>query len=368
MPDTGSDKPDADSGMADTDSGEQAQTVRHGTGTAVRHPSERVSAMLRIRCPPWSGTRIVPRPVPQVDQSEGARLIREFQSYLMKERGMTSRTSFNRYVKIARLFVVERFGAGPLLLKKLQAKDVTDFLLRHTSGMNRKTAQLAASILRCFLRFLHLSGYVGGDLALAVPPVSSWSLAGLPKFVPQEDVKRILASCDQSTAAGRRDYAILLLFARLGLRAAEVVNMRLEDVDWGSGEICIRGKGGRWDRLPLPQDVGEALAGYVKDVRPRCPSRHLFIRMQAPFRGLKNSSATYSLVRTAFERAGVEAVEKGPHILRHSLATQMLHHGASLAEIGEILRHTSQETTRIYAKVDVNGLREVALAWPGGSK
>lgn len=174
---------------------------------------------------------IAPRPVPKVDDSEIACLLREFQGYLVKERGIASEKSFARYLKTARLFLVECFCTGSVRLEDIRARDVTDFLLQHTSAVSHRTAQLRASILRSFLRFLHVRGYVRTDLVCAVPRVGGWKLAALPKFVPPEDVKRILASCDQSTAAGRRDYAILLLFARLGLRGAEVVAMRLEDVD-----------------------------------------------------------------------------------------------------------------------------------------
>jgi len=202
------------------------------------------------------------------------------------------------------------------------------------------------------------------DLATVVPTVANRSFSGLPKFLAPDETQRLLQVCDPETLAGRRDYAILLLLARLGLRAAEVVHMMLEDIDWDAGELVIRGKSRREDRLPLPEDVGKALAEYLRDGRPRCSSRRVFIRLSAPHQGFSSSVAICDVVRRALSRAGLNPAFKGAHLLRHSLATRMLRGGASMAEIGQILRHRLANTTEIYAKVDLTALRALAEPWP----
>jgi integrase/recombinase XerD len=224
--------------------------------------------------------------------------------------------------------------------------------------------KLTVTALRAFFGWLRLRGDVATDLAACVPTVAHWRLGTLPKSLPPEDVERLLRGCDQRTATGRRDHAILLLLARLGLRAGEVVAMELEDLDWDAGEVAVRGKGGRRDRLPLPLDVGQALAAYLRDGRPTCATRRVFVRSSAPWRGFASSVAICSLVEAALKRVGLHPPRKGAHLLRHTLACTMLRRGASLAEIGEILRHRSADTTAIYAKVDVRALRALALAWP----
>jgi len=197
-----------------------------------------------------------------------------------------------------------------------------------------------------------------------VPRVADWRLATLPKSITSDQVERLLEACDRRNAVGRRDYAILLMLARLGLRAGEIVAMDLEDLDWDTGELVVRGKGGRRDRLPLPRDVGAAVAAYLRLGRPTCSTRRVFIRMRAPLRGFANSIAICTIVERALTRAELDPPRKGAHLLRHTLACTMLRGGASLAEIGEILRHRSPDTTAIYAKVDVTALRALAPAWP----
>jgi site-specific recombinase XerD len=177
-----------------------------------------------------------------------------------------------------------------------------------------------------------------------------------------------LNSCDRNTALGKRNYAILLLLARLGLRAGEVVALTLEDLDWEAGLITVRGKGKRAAQLPLPVEGGTALADYLRQARPPCASRRVFIRAKAPRVGLANSIAICSLVERALQRAGMKSAYRGSHLFRHSLATQLLNQGASLGEIGELLRHRRPDTTAIYAKVDLSSLRAIALPWPGGQR
>jgi site-specific recombinase XerD len=225
-----------------------------------------------------------------------------------------------------------------------------------------------ASGLRSFFRFLYQRGEIARDLATSVPTVANWRLSELPKFIEPEHVERLLKACRQDTPSGQRDYTILLLLARLGLRAGEVVHLELDDIDWEKGEISVRGKSVRQDRLPIPQDVGEALARYLHQGRPRCPSRRVFIRLKAPRQGFTGSAAVDDVFRRALGRAGLSLTRKGSHLLRHGLATRMLRGGATLAEIGEILRHQLPSTTEIYAKVDVAALRALALPWKGGAR
>ena len=220
--------------------------------------------------------------------------------------------------------------------------------------------------LRSFLRYARYRGHIKTDLASVVPPVANWALAGLPKYLPSGAAQRVLAACDQSTVIGKRDHAILLLLARLGLRAGEIVAMRLEDIDWANAELAVRSKKGEgWARLPLPVDVGQAMARYLK-VRPRSPYRNVFVRDYAPHTPFVASRPVSVLVRKAIERAGVRSAHTGAHVFRHTLATEMLRHGASLDEIGRVLRHRHPDTSAIYAKVDIEALRQLALPWPGG--
>ena len=193
-------------------------------------------------------------------------------------------------------------------------------------------------------------------------------MSSIPRAIPAESVRQLLASIDRRTARGRRDYAILLLLARLGLRASEVALLELDDLDWNAGQITIRGKRGRIIALPLPADVGAAIAAYLRHGRPRSISRRVFVRAHAPNNGFAGPSAIACVVRAALERVGVDAPTKGAHQFRHALATQLLRRGASLTEIGAILRHRSPETTTIYDKVDLDTLRTLALPWPGGAR
>jgi len=215
------------------------------------------------------------------------------------------------------------------------------------------------------LRYLHYKGLIDCDLSLAVPKVARWSFSTVPKHLSPDQVREVLRHCDRGTALGRRDYAILLLLARLGLRASEVVRLQLDDVEWETMRITVCGKG-KSAQLPLPADVARAIAKYLRNDRPRCACRSVFIRDRAPIGGFSGSTAISKIVQRALEKAGVVSVRKGAHLLRHSLATDMLRKGASLDEIGEVLRHKSPDTTAIYAKVDLNALKKLALPWPGG--
>lgn len=288
-----------------------------------------------------------------------------FARYLTEERGLAQRT-LDSYLPPVCAFLSERFGTEPIVLDELTPKDITGFILRHSSKVSPRRAQLVTSALRSFFRFLYERGKITTDLAASVPKVANWQQSTLPKFLEPEQVERLINACNRATPAGRRDYAVLLLLARLGLRAGEVAHLELDDIDWENGELMVRGKSVRHDRLPIPKDVGEALAGYLCDVRPHCSSRRVFLRMRAPRQGFTNFIAVCNIVQRAFMRAGLNPECRGSHRLRHSLATQMLRGGASLAEIGEVLRHQLPSTTEIYTKVDVTALRALALPWKGG--
>jgi len=311
------------------------------------------------------GIGVVPSLPPKIDNSAHHRIECRFARYLAQERGLARATLLN-YLPVVRRFLAARFVTSAIRLKDLRLPDITQFILRHTRTASPVRVKLMVTALRSFFRSLYLRGDIDSDLAAAVPTVAYWRLATLPKFIPPEQVQRILRSCNQRTTTGQRDYTILLLLARLGLRAGEVVALRLDDIEWEAGELIIRGKGARRDRLPLPQDVGKALVRYLRDGRPCCSTRRVFICMKAPRRGFANSSDISTIVRRAIERAGLQLTHKGAHVLRHSLATEMLRKGASLAEIGEVLRHRCLNTTQIYAKVDLVALRTLAQPWPGG--
>ncbi len=300
------------------------------------------------------------------DHSKRSRIESGFAEYLLQERGLEQIT-IDRYLPIASRFLSDQFGTGPIVLNDLHPNDIVRFILRYTETLSTKHAQLIVCSLRSFFRFLYQRGETAIDLSPSALTVANWRLSELPKFLEAEQVERLLQNCNQDSLIGQRDYVILLLLARLGLRAGDVVHMTLDDIDWDAGEIIVNGKSDRQQRLPLPHDVGEALVRYLSHGRPRCPSRRVFIRIKAPHKGFSSSVAICNIVRRALVRAKLNPIFKGSHLLRHSLATKMLRGGASLAEIGEILRHQRLDTTQIYAKVDLAALSALAQPWLGGA-
>ena len=294
------------------------------------------------------------------------RIVQAFERYLLDERALAPTTADN-YAPFVRGFLAGRFGGGPVKLSQLRAGDVVQFVQHQTRRLHLKQAKLLTTALRSFLHYLRYRGEILHNLAEAVPTVANWSMTSIPRAIPPDFVRRLLASINRHTAVGRRDYAILLLLARLGLRAGELARIELEDIDWNVGSVSVRRKGGQRSVLPLPADVGAAIAAYLRHGRPRNnSSRCVFLRCRAPFRGFQGPVAIASVVRHNLTRAGINAPTQGAHQFRHGLATDMLRHGASLTEIGEVLGHRSPETTRIYTKVDLNALRPLALPWPGG--
>jgi len=292
----------------------------------------------------------------------------EYASFLIQERALMP-ASVEQYVIVVRRFLAHCFPRRKSHLKKLCPNDVTDFVLHDTSNRGRRSAQFMATVLRSLLSFLFQHGRITSNLAAAVPAVAGWRLSELPRFLEAKQVEKILRSCDRRRKVGKRDYAILLLLARLGLRAGEVAKLNLEDINWRASEVLIHGKGARVDKLPLLQDVGLALVDYLRKGRPDCLCRRVFIQCKAPYVGFPNPpNAVCGIVRRALARAQIDSRHHGAHVLRHSLATRMLGNGASLAQIGQVLRHQQVQTTEIYAKVDLTALSRLALPWPGGAQ
>lgn len=308
----------------------------------------------------WSGS--FPRPeVPPVDDH-----LRQYVHYLRHTRGLAE-NSVLVYVSFIRDFLRAQGGpSGGVSVDAFDATTIRRFLLDHARDRPSAHRRLLASALRSFCRFLFVHGDLATDLSTSVPTVRRYRHATAPPFLTGADMDRVLAAIDQSTSTGRRDYAILVLLARLGLRAGETVTLELDDIRWRSGELVIRGKGRVIEHVPLLAEVGEALARYLREDRVASASRRVFQRVVAPHGGFAGPAAVGHIVRRALARAKIPRPGRGAaHLFRHGLATQMIRHGASLAEIGQVLRHRSQTTTAIYAHVAFDALRTVAGTWPG---
>lgn len=289
-------------------------------------------------------------------------LIEEYRDYLVGERGLVAGSVVLRE-RTARLFLEGLDGPLDAALAVLSPTEVTRFVIRQCREARRSTAwaKTLTAGLRSLLVFLHVTGRVPVSLVDAVPSVAGWRLSTLPRSLDPADVASMLASCDRSTVGGRRNFAVLMLLSRLGLRACEVSAMRLDDIAWRSGELTVRGKGGQQDRLPLPRDVGVALAEYLRLRGAGSRGREVFARMLAPS-GPLSPKAVGAIVGAACDRAGLPRV--GTHRLRHTVATELLRAGTPLVEIAPVLRHTSVSSTAIYAKVDRHALRTLTRPWP----
>jgi site-specific recombinase XerD len=280
------------------------------------------------------------------------------------ERGLADATVL-RYEKLACRFLQLRFEAADTrFVADLSGADVVAFLLRESARVSVGSAKGRVAELRALLRFLHVRGLTSNSLAEGIPPVAGWHDVALPRGIAAPEVRQLLDSCDRSQSIGVRDFAILTLVARLGLRSIEVARLELGDIDWRAGEIVVRGKARRHDRLPLPPDVGDALVAYLRHARPTTSLRQVFMMSKAPKRAIR-ADLVSDVTRRACRRAGLPPA--GAHRLRHTLATEMLRRGATLVEVSQVLRHRDLATTAIYAKVDVNTLRLVAKPWPGAA-
>ena len=297
----------------------------------------------------------------------GDDLIRQYVEYLRHDRGLAE-SSVLVYVPFIRDWLHDHIArTGGVCIDGFDAATIQSFLLDHTRNRSSEYARLLATALRSFFRFLFLRGHRSTDLSRAVPTVCTYRNATVPAFLSEEQVDRVLAATDRSTPVGRRDYAILLLLARLGLRAGEIAALELDDIRWRTGELVVHGKGRMVEHLPLLADVGNALARYLREDRRANASRRVFLRTWAPHVGLTGPAAVGHVVRRRLAGAKVQRSGRGAaHLFRHGLATPMIRHGASLAEIAEVLRHRSQTTTAIYTHVSFEALRTVARPWPAG--
>lgn len=301
------------------------------------------------------GILTAPKPAP----TRTSVLVQRYCAWMRLQRGLTERTR-SSYAPLVGAFL-DVLGEDP---RRYDAAGLRAFVLLRVTRHERHSAPAVTTAVRSFLRYLVAQGRCSADLLAAVPSVRRWRLAKLPLYLPAEQVERILQACDLASPSGLRDRAMLLLLARLGLRAGEVVQLRLADLDWKQARLRVVGKGRRETSLPLPQDVGDAILAYLKDARPAVPHDHVFLRSQAPVGPLRSNTVSTRVAR-AMQRAGVEAPSHGAHLLRHSLATRMLREGATLDLIGAVLRHRSVQSTALYSKVDVDLLRQVAQPWPG---
>ena len=293
------------------------------------------------------------------------RCVQEYVQYLRTQRGLAEGTIVN-YAFRARRFLRHRFGDGDVVLSQLNAVNVIAFVREETARLtSRKSMAKVSGSLRAFLRYVHVHEEGMPDLAAQVPRVASWPMTSVPRGIATDQAEKLLKSVDRMTPVGRRDYAILLLLTQLGLRANEIVSLVLEDLDWRTGTLTVMLKRARHSVYPLTEEIGDAIADYLRNSRPESNDRRVFLHARAPFRSFRRGSDLCNMIRDRLARAGVEAPTCGTHQFRHALATQMLEKGASLGEIGDVLGHRSSDTTRIYAKVDIGALRTLALPWPG---
>lgn len=301
---------------------------------------------------------------PPEPESPVLRLLVEYRTWLVVERGLAESTVI-RYENLARRFLELHSVGNGVQVGALTGAEVVAFLLRESERVSVGSAKGRVAELRSLLRFLFVRGLTPRLLTTAVPPVAGWRETGIPKTLPAGHVQLLLDRCDRGDPVQARDYAILMLVARLGLRSIEVARLELGDIDWRAGRIIIRGKASREDGMPLPTDVGRALAEYLTDVRPETSLRSVFISCKAPRRGIRPDLVS-DVTRRACDRAGLPQV--GAHRLRHTLATEMLRRGVKLVDIGQVLRHRDLATTALYAKVDLATLRSIALPWPGDKR
>jgi len=326
--------------------------ARRAAGYQNRATGRAVAPLLGYR----RGLRAAP-PAAPVPSTPAEAVVSEFCDYLAGEQGLAAGT-VHHHRRFACLFLAELGITGEAELAGLTAAAVAFFAVSQAQRRGPGDMRSLVSALRSLLRFLHLTGRLAQPLAAAVPSVPGWRPGSLPRGVSAGQVAAMLASCDRDSAAGRRDYAILLLLTRLGLRAGEVTGITLDDIDWRAGVLPVTGKADQADTLPLPADVGDALAGYVRYGRARTSSRHLFITVRAPVATLALNTSISGIAERACRRAG--SAPSGPHRLRHAVACDLLAGGASLTETGQLPRHRGQRATAIYATADVEALRRLA--------
>jgi site-specific recombinase XerD len=349
--------------LTDLDERMVERYLQHRARSQSIQPGDRAALRRWLLVLRDSGT-IAPAVLPPLTPHE--QIFEAFSHYLHEDRGLAPK-SIIRHLPVIRRFLREVCPRGTRDLRRISHEDVTRYVERHARDWSAGSGKAMCWSLRAFLRYLHHRGLNPLALAGCVPSIRRWKLASLPTYLSAAQVQKVLDGCDRTTALGRRDYAILMMLAKLGLRANEVATLALDDIDWRSGEILVRAKGRQRARMPMPPDVGAAVVAYLRDGRPTSSCRRLFLRTLAPNVGFASGCAITMIAKTALERAGIRGyAHQGAHIFRHSLATELLRSGATLSEIGQLLRHESQDTTRIYAKVDIEALRTLSLPWPGG--
>jgi site-specific recombinase XerD len=336
--------------------------LRHRAGKQSIQPGDQAALKRLLSVLREVGT-IRPAALPPITPQD--QIIEEFGNYLRTERGLAPK-SIVSHQPVIRRFLREVCPGGASDLGRICQEGVIRYIERHARDWSAGTGKAMCWSLRAFLRYLHHRGLNPLALAGCVPSIRRWKLASLPTYLSAAQVQKALASCDRATALGLRDYAILMMLAKLGMRAGEIAALTLDDMDWRTGEMLIHAKGRQRARMPIPPDVGAAVVAYLRDGRPKSSCRRLFLRTLAPNVGFASGCAITMVAKTALERAGIRGyAHQGAHIFRHSLATELLRSGATLSEIGQLLRHESHDTTRIYAKVDIEALRTLSLPWPG---
>ena len=351
--------------LADLDERMVELYLRHRAGKQSIQPGDR-SALKRWLSVLREEGAIAPAVLSPLTSHD--RIFNEFDAYLRTERGLAPK-SIVRHLPVIRRFLHEVCPAGFDDLGKISQEEVIRYIERHAQDWSPGTGKAMCWSLRAFLRYLYHQDLNPRALADCVPSIRRWKFASLPTFLPAAQVQRALDGCDRATPKGRRDYAILMTLAKLGLRAGEVATLTLDDIDWRASEMRVRAKGRQRARMPIPPDVGAAIVAYLRNGRPKSSCRRLFIRALAPHVGFASGCAITMVAKTALDRVGIKGcAHRGAHIFRHSLATELLRSGATLTEIGQLLRHESHDTTRIYAKVDIEALRTLSMPWPGGAQ
>ena len=311
---------------------------------------------------------IATTPAESLPETEARQWLNRYQEYLEKVIGVAPKT-YQRRLFFAANLLEAMSRQGVIEWSAFTADKITAFLQAEVAPRKGAGPHAPATSLRSFLRFLVSQGRLPAGLELAIPPIRRWSQSALPQRLSETEINRLLTSCVDQTAAGRRNYAILLLLFRLGLRAKEVAGLQLEDIDWINGSLLVRSSKTHCQRLlPLPQDVGEALLSYLRNGRPQTTDREVCLTALPPYRPFKSSAAISVTVKRLMARAGIKRQSGGAHLLRHSAATQMVNRGASFKEVADVLGHQQLQTTGIYAKLDLAALSEVALPWPGGTQ
>ena len=307
---------------------------------------------------------VQPVPLTEAQIARGA-LLADFEAYLVKQRGLSPRT-ISHALGFAGRFLAHRFGNGVIDLTRLRAADTIGFVQHALARRTPYRDKTVTTHLRTFFQYLFARGATTTNLALSIPRAAQRWDARLPRHLSPDGVEAVLASVRGNPRHGARDYAMLLLMARLGLRAAEVIAIQLDDIDWRAGELLVRGKGQLHDRLPITAEVGEALSRYLREERGETSCRTVFITHRAPHRAFKDGQIVNAILKDALAATGQQPVTPyvGSHLLRHSLATRLVNAGASLAEVGDVLRHRSRSSTMLYARLDIDGLRSIAQPWP----